>query len=99
MQLLPSEIHTITRYIYNEKCLILEDDVRKTHPELDLINLKVRKVVNRLTGKGFLKKIFVWRHGWYSLTEEGNEYLRESLGISGSAGAQIVENSAIKNID
>lgn len=91
MQLLPSEIQQITEYIYEEQCIIVEDDVNKNHPALQLSNLKVRKVVNRLTGKGFLKKVFVWRHGWYALTAEGNEHLRNLLGISGNAVAQVVD--------
>lgn len=79
MKLHPSEVHKILTYILTEGCILLEDDVNGTHPELEMPNLKVRKIVNSCVGKGDLKKVFVWRHGYYTLTNEGIENLKVRL--------------------
>ena len=40
-------------------------------------NLEVIKAMQSLTSKGFVKTQFSWQYYYYSLTNEGIEYLRE----------------------
>ncbi len=42
-------------------------------------NLEVIKVCQSLTSKGYLKTQFSWQYYYYSLTNEGIDYLREWL--------------------
>lgn len=47
------------------------------HHELDIPNLEVIKAMQSLTSKGYVKTQFSWQWYYYSLTNEGVEYLRE----------------------
>lgn len=51
------------------------------HEEIDTKNLYVIKAMQSLTSKGFVKTQFSWQTYYYSLTDEGLEYLREYLNI------------------
>jgi small subunit ribosomal protein S10e len=47
------------------------------HEELDVPNLEVIKAMQSLTSKGFVKTRFSWQYYYYTLSDEGLEYLRE----------------------
>lgn len=47
----------------------------------DVPNLQVIKVCQSLTSKGYVKTQFSWLYYYYSLTNEGIDYLREWLHI------------------
>ncbi|SAL99682.1 hypothetical protein [Absidia glauca] len=47
------------------------------HPEIDVPNLEVIKSMQSLTSKGFVKTQFSWQFYYYTLTDEGIDYLRE----------------------
>jgi len=47
------------------------------HEDLDVPNLEVIKAMQSLTSKGFVKTRFSWQYYYYTLTDEGLEYLRE----------------------
>jgi len=49
------------------------------HQDLDVPNLQVIKSLQSLNSRGFVKTQFSWQHYYYSLTNEGIEYLREYL--------------------
>ncbi|CEG71803.1 hypothetical protein CU097_015181 [Rhizopus azygosporus] len=49
------------------------------HTELDVPNLEVIKVMQSLTSKGLVKTQFSWQWYYYTLTDEGIDYLREYL--------------------
>ena len=49
------------------------------HEEIDTKNLYVIKALQSLTSKGYVKTQFSWQYYYYTLTEEGVEYLREWL--------------------
>jgi small subunit ribosomal protein S10e len=47
------------------------------HEDLDVPNLEVIKGMQSLTSKGFVKTRFSWQYYYYTLTDEGLDYLRE----------------------
>ncbi|KAL1929856.1 hypothetical protein VTP01DRAFT_1010 [Rhizomucor pusillus] len=49
------------------------------HPDIDVPNLEVIKAMQSLTSKGFVKTQFSWQYYYYTLTNEGIDYLREYL--------------------
>jgi len=51
------------------------------HDEIDTKNLFVIKALQSLTSKGFVKTQFSWQYYYYTLTDEGVEFLRNELNI------------------
>ncbi|CAO3598625.1 unnamed protein product [Absidia cylindrospora] len=51
------------------------------HPEIDVPNLEVIKSMQSLTSKGLVKTQFSWQFYYYTLTDEGIDYLREFLNL------------------
>merc|ERR1719309_1208527 len=52
----------------------------RIHPDVTGIpNLLVIKACQSLTSRGLVKQQFAWRHYYWTLTNEGIEYLREYL--------------------
>lgn len=49
------------------------------HQEIDVPNLQVVKAMQSLTSRGYVKTQFSWQWYYYSLTNEGIDYLREFL--------------------
>lgn len=46
------------------------------HSELDVPNLMVIKAMQSLKSRGYVHEQFAWRHFYWSLTNEGIEYIR-----------------------
>ncbi|ODQ50627.1 hypothetical protein SAICODRAFT_67455 [Saitoella complicata NRRL Y-17804] len=71
---------TIYETLFREGVLIAKKDFNAPkHGELDLPNLEVIKACQSLTSRGFVKTQFSWQYYYYTLTNEGIEYLREYL--------------------
>ncbi|CCH45510.1 40S ribosomal protein S10 [Wickerhamomyces ciferrii] len=51
------------------------------HDEIDTRNLYVIKALQSLTSKGYVKTQFSWQYYYYTLTDEGVEFLREDLHV------------------
>lgn len=51
------------------------------HVDLDVKNLYVIKACQSLNSRGFIKTQFSWKFYYYTLTDEGIEYLREWLNL------------------
>ncbi|KAG2176279.1 hypothetical protein INT43_005513 [Umbelopsis isabellina] len=49
------------------------------HQDIDVPNLQVIKAMQSLTSRGYVKTQFSWQYYYYSLTNEGIDYLREFL--------------------
>lgn len=74
---LKSEILTIAEGVVVAK----KDFDQPKHEEIDTRNLYVIKALQSLTSKGFVKTQFSWQYYYYTLTDEGVEYLRSELNI------------------
>ena len=68
----------MTHTIELEGVLVAKKDFNAPkHDDLDVPNLQVIKAMQSLTSKGFVKTQFSWQYYYYTLTNEGLEYLRE----------------------
>ncbi|SSD60584.1 probable 40S ribosomal protein S10-B [Saccharomycodes ludwigii] len=69
-----------TNKFYIEGVLVAKKDYNQAkHEEVDTKNLYVIKAMQSLTSKGYVKTQFSWQYYYYTLTEEGVEYLRDYL--------------------
>lgn len=64
-----------------EGVLVAKKDFEIQHDEIDTKNLYVIKAMQSLTSKGYVKTQFSWQYYYYTLTDEGLEYLREYLAV------------------
>ncbi|KAG8954291.1 hypothetical protein FRC04_000516 [Tulasnella sp. 424] len=66
--------------LFKEGVLVAKKDYNSPkHDDLDVPNLEVVKAMQSLTSKGYVKTQFSWQYYYYTLTNEGLEYLREWL--------------------
>ncbi|AOA65226.1 GQ67_05300T0 [Komagataella phaffii] len=64
-----------------EGVVVAKKDFEIQHEEIGTKNLYVIKALQSLTSKGYVKTQFSWQYYYYSLTDDGLEYLREYLNI------------------
>mmetsp|Transcript_12932 Transcript_12932/g.32590 ORF Transcript_12932/g.32590 Transcript_12932/m.32590 type:complete len:161 (+) Transcript_12932:112-594(+) len=84
----------IYKYLFREGVLYAKKDFNAPkHPDIDVPNLQVIKLMQSLTSKEFVKEQFAWRHYYWFLTNEGIEYLREYLNLP----SEIVPNTLKKS--
>lgn len=76
-----SDRKQIYQYLYQEGVLVAPKNYEVQHDEIDTKNLYVIKSMQSLTSKGFVKTQFSWQYYYYTLTDEGLEYLREYLNL------------------
>jgi small subunit ribosomal protein S10e len=70
----------IYQYLFQEGVLVAKKDYNAPkHAEIDVPNLQVIKAMQSLTSKEYVKTQFSWQFYYYSLTNEGIEYLRQFL--------------------
>ncbi|ODV84233.1 hypothetical protein CANARDRAFT_29386 [[Candida] arabinofermentans NRRL YB-2248] len=80
--LIPKEDRNkIYQYLFKEGVLVAMKNFEVQHEEIDTKNLFVIKAMQSLTSKGFVKTQFSWQSYYYTLTDEGLEYLREYLNL------------------
>ena len=53
-----------------------------THEDSGVDNLKVWVLMRSLHSKGYLDVIFSWRHYYYTLNNNGIEYIKSKLGLT-----------------
>merc|ERR1719217_1551085 len=72
----------VYKYLFKEGVLYAKKDPNlPKHPEIDVPNLHVLKLMQSFKSKEFVHENFAWQHHYYFLTNEGIEYLREYLGL------------------
>merc|ERR1711988_773978 len=71
----------IYEHLFKEGVMVAEKDFNAPiHPELESVpNLQVIKALTSLKSRGYVKEQFAWRHFYWSLTNEGIQYLRDYL--------------------
>ncbi|KAJ1910362.1 hypothetical protein IWQ60_010699 [Tieghemiomyces parasiticus] len=66
--------------LFKDGVLVAQKDFNKPkHDELDVPNLHVIKAMQSLASRGYVSTLFSWQYYYYTLTDEGIEYLREYL--------------------
>merc|ERR1712096_495882 len=66
--------------LFKEGVLVCKKDpYAPKHAEIDVPNLHVMKACQSLVSKGYLKEKFSWGYHYFTLTNEGIQFLREYL--------------------
>ncbi|KAJ1035745.1 hypothetical protein NDA13_000405 [Ustilago tritici] len=65
--------------LFKEGVMVAPKNFHVQHPELEIPNLEVVKALQSLTSRGYVHTQFSWQWYFYTLTDEGVEYLREYL--------------------
>ncbi|KAL1925534.1 40S ribosomal protein eS10 [Calcarisporiella thermophila] len=66
--------------LFKEGVLVAKKDFNAPkHQELDVPNLEVIKAMQSLNSRGYVKTQFSWQYYYYTLTNEGIEYIRNFL--------------------
>merc|ERR1711861_32780 len=86
----------VYKHLFQEGVICAKKDFfHAKHPEealKDIPNLHVIKLLQSLNSRGYVKTQFSWNWYYYTLTDEGIEYLREYLHLP----ADVVPNTLKK---
>ena len=77
-----AERNTIFYKLMKEGVICCKKDFDSEHKDTGLPNLKVWMLTRSLHSKGYLDLTYSWQHYYYTLNDEGIEYLRKKLGIT-----------------
>lgn len=79
--LIPTESRKkIYTYLFEQGNLVAKKDFNAPkHQDLDVPNLHVIKALQSLHSRGYVQTLFSWQYYYYTLTDEGVDYLREYL--------------------
>jgi small subunit ribosomal protein S10e len=84
----------IFQHLFQEGVLVAQKDFNLAkHPEINVPNLQVIKALQSLNSQGYVKTQFSWQYYYYTLTNEGIEYLRSYLHLP----AEIVPKTFLKS--
>lgn len=70
----------IYEYLLEKGVIVAKKDFTCQHPHVkEVPNLHVIKALQSMKSRGYVKEQFAWRHYYWSLTNEGIQYLRDYL--------------------
>eukprot|EP00850_Spirogloea_muscicola_P017129 SM000144S00677 [mRNA] locus=s144:104306:105913:- [translate_table: standard] len=85
----------IYKYLFKEGVLFAKKDFdAPKHPEIDVPNLQVIKLMQSFKSKEYVKETFAWRHYYWYLTNEGIEFLRTYLNLPSEIVPATLKKSA-----
>ncbi|KAK8942469.1 40S ribosomal protein S10 [Platanthera zijinensis] len=74
--------HEISKYLFQEGVLYAKKDYNLAkHPEIDVPNLQVIKLMQSFKSKEYVRETFAWMHYYWYLTNDGIEFLRSFLNL------------------
>jgi len=72
----------VYKYLFKEGVLYAKKDYNlPKHPEIDVPNLQVIKLMQSFKSKEYVRESFAWMHYYWYLTNDGIEYLRTYLNL------------------
>lgn len=72
----------VYKFLFKEGVLYAEKDFNlEKHPDIDVPNLQVIKLMQSFKSKEYVTERFAWRHYYWFLTDEGIQYLRQYLNL------------------
>merc|ERR1719253_460918 len=69
-------------YLFKEGVCVAPKALGDKNPQIEVPNVQVVKLMQSLESRGYVRERFSWQWFYYSLTNEGIEYLREYLHVS-----------------
>ncbi|XP_064950186.1 small ribosomal subunit protein eS10z-like [Musa acuminata AAA Group] len=74
--------HEICKYLFQEGVLYAKKDYNLAkHPEIEVPNLQVIKLMQSFKSREYVRETFAWQHYYWYLTNDGIEYLRTYLNL------------------
>ncbi|KAB1205563.1 40S ribosomal protein S10 [Morella rubra] len=72
----------ISKYLFQEGvCYAKKDYNLAKHPDIDVPNLQVIKLMQSFKSKEYVRETFAWMHYYWYLTNDGIEFLRTYLNL------------------
>ncbi|KAL5701703.1 40S ribosomal protein S10-A [Ranunculus cassubicifolius] len=72
----------ISKYLFQEGVLYAKKDFNLAkHPDIDVPNLQVIKLMQSFKSKEYVRETFAWMHYYWYLTNDGIEFLRTFLNL------------------
>ncbi|GKA05447.1 40S ribosomal protein S10-1-like protein [Tanacetum coccineum] len=85
----------ISKYLFQEGvCYAKKDFNLAKHPEIDVPNLQVIKLMQSFKSKEYVKETFAWMHYYWYLTNDGIEFLRTYLNLPSDIVPATLKKSA-----
>ncbi|KAK6920078.1 Plectin/S10, N-terminal, partial [Dillenia turbinata] len=85
----------ISKYLFQEGvCYAKKDYNLAKHPEIDVPNLQVIKLMQSFKSKEYVRETFAWMHYYWYLTNEGITFLRNYLNLPSEIVPNTLKRSA-----
>ncbi|KAL0403180.1 UNVERIFIED_CONTAM: DUF21 domain-containing protein [Sesamum radiatum] len=85
----------ICKYLFQEGvCYAKKDFNLAKHPEIDVPNLQVIKLMQSFKSKEYVRETFAWMHYYWYLTNDGIEFLRTYLNLPSEIVPATLKKSA-----
>ncbi|CDP05140.1 unnamed protein product [Coffea canephora] len=85
----------ISKYLFQEGvCYAKKDFNLAKHPEIDVPNLQVIKLMQSFKSKEYVRETFAWMHYYWYLTNDGIEFLRTYLNLPSEIVPATLKKSA-----
>eukprot|EP00250_Pteridium_aquilinum_P015320 c22518_g3_i1 orf=208-753(+) len=85
----------VYKYLFKEGVLYAKKDFNlPKHPDIDVPNLQVIKLMQSFKSKEYVKENFAWMHYYWYLTNDGIEYLRTYLNLPSEIVPATLKKSA-----
>ncbi|EFJ25099.1 hypothetical protein SELMODRAFT_37555, partial [Selaginella moellendorffii] len=85
----------VYKYLFKEGVLYAKKDYNlPKHPEIDVPNLQVIKLMQSFKSKEYVKESFAWTYYYWYLTNDGIEYLRTFLNLPSEIVPATLKKSA-----
>ncbi|KAG1327984.1 putative 40S ribosomal protein S10-2 [Cocos nucifera] len=87
--------HEICKYLFQEGVLYARKDYNLAkHPDIDVPNLQVIKLMQSFKSREYVRETFAWMHYYWYLTNDGIEYLRTYLNLPSEIVPATLKKSA-----
>ncbi|KDO56800.1 hypothetical protein CISIN_1g029742mg [Citrus sinensis] len=85
----------ICKYLFQEGvCYAKKDYNLAKHPEIDVPNLQVIKLMQSFKSREYVRETFAWMHYYWYLTNDGIEFLRTYLNLPSEIVPATLKKSA-----
>ncbi|XP_047334853.1 40S ribosomal protein S10-3-like [Impatiens glandulifera] len=85
----------ISKYLFQEGvCYAKKDFNLAKHPDIDVPNLQVIKLMQSFKSKEYVRETFAWMHYYWFLTNDGIEFLRTYLNLPSEIVPATLKKSA-----
>ena len=87
----------VYQFLFKEGVMVCKKDMTlNKHPHIPCPNLYVMKMMQSFASRGFVTEKYAWRWQYFTLTDEGIQYLRDYLHIPEEFVPDTLKKSVVK---